>query len=319
MVKVIAIGEVLVEMMAKETGQGFRSPGTFFGPFPSGAPAIFIDQVARMGVRCGLIARIGNDDFGQMCLERLRRDGVDTAYVLKTGGYTTGTAFVSYDSDGERRFIFHFAHSAAGRLNPDDVREEYVKEAEYLHVMGCSLAAGATMREAIVKAVKTAKKYGVKISFDPNIRPELASQEECAETLRWMLQQTDVLLAGEREAAAIAHAPSPGEAAETLRNMGIPAVVIKRGARGVQVYSPEGVRTFPPIPVEQIDPTGAGDCFDGAFVACLVEGMDYFRAAEIANAAGALGVTRLGPMEGAFPKEEIMHFFDKNVRDRSFS
>lgn len=63
MPEVITIGEVLVEVMAREINQKFSEPGEFVGPFPSGAPAIFIDQVAKMGVSCGIISKVGNDDF----------------------------------------------------------------------------------------------------------------------------------------------------------------------------------------------------------------------------------------------------------------
>ena len=115
-------GEILVEIMAAEIGQKFDRPGKFIGPFPSGAPAIFIDQVARMGADCGLIARIGEDDFGELNKKRLEADGVDGSKIIYTPDYTTGTAFVTYFEDRSRKFIYPFTHAAAGQLGPAPAR-----------------------------------------------------------------------------------------------------------------------------------------------------------------------------------------------------
>ena len=76
MARIMTIGEILVEIMATERGQSFRAPGALVGPFPSGAPAIFIDQVARLGRSAGIIGCVGDDDFGWLNIDRLRRDGV---------------------------------------------------------------------------------------------------------------------------------------------------------------------------------------------------------------------------------------------------
>ena len=73
------MGEVLVEIVATERGDGFRQPVGLIGPYPSGAPAIFIDQVGKLGQAAAIVSRVGDDDFGHVNLERLRRDGVDVS------------------------------------------------------------------------------------------------------------------------------------------------------------------------------------------------------------------------------------------------
>ncbi len=87
MKKIVTIGELLVEIMATERGEGFREPLALVGPFPSGAPAIFIDQAARFGQPCGMIGSVGNDDFGRVNLDRLASDGVDIARFPKVSGH----------------------------------------------------------------------------------------------------------------------------------------------------------------------------------------------------------------------------------------
>ena len=83
---VVAIGEILVEIMAILPGKGFRQPIDLVGPFPSGAPAIFIDQVARLGAPCAMIGCVGDDDFGWLNIERLRGDGVDVSAIEVRNG-----------------------------------------------------------------------------------------------------------------------------------------------------------------------------------------------------------------------------------------
>jgi len=306
MAKVITVGEILVEIMAKEVGQGFLKPGEFLGPYPSGAPAIFIDQVARMGVNCGIIARVGKDDFGALNINRLKSDGVDTSHILETPGYATGTAFVTYLPDGDRKFIFHFTHAAAGALCPDDIDEDYIGSAEYLHIMGCSLSASENMRQAILKSVKIAKEKGIKISFDPNIRSELLDVEGIRKVFDSILDCVDILLTGEGEALMLNGCNCLENAISVFRLKGISVIVVKNGSKGAKVFSDESLIEVAPFKVDEVDPTGAGDCFDGAFIASLAEGVSLKDAALAANAAGALGVTKKGPMEGASFKKAIL-------------
>ena len=101
--RVIALGELLVEVMRTGLDQPLSQPAEFVGPFPSGAPAIFVDAVARLGMQAGFIGVVGADAFGDCVLGRLRDDGVDTTHCRTAPGYTTGIAFVSYRSDGSRR------------------------------------------------------------------------------------------------------------------------------------------------------------------------------------------------------------------------
>ncbi|RWF34380.1 MAG: sugar kinase, partial [Mesorhizobium sp.] len=103
----IVAGEILVEIMATEQGLGFLEPLALMGPYPSGAPAIFIDQVAKLGGGAGIVACVGRDDFGTINLERLKRDGVDISAVSVSDRFPTGSAFVRYRPDGGRDFVYN--------------------------------------------------------------------------------------------------------------------------------------------------------------------------------------------------------------------
>ncbi len=88
---VVTIGEILVEIMATKLGDGFLEPQSLIGPFPSGAPAIFIDQVGKLGAAAAIVSAVGDDDFGTLNLDRLRKDGVDVSAVAVLPGAATGS------------------------------------------------------------------------------------------------------------------------------------------------------------------------------------------------------------------------------------
>ena len=112
MKKIVVVGEILAEIMADTEGSGFTEPIDLTGPFPSGAPAIFVDQAAKLGQPSAIISSVGNDDFGRINLDRLRTDGVDVSAVHIDDDRPTGTAFDRYRDDGSRDFVFNIRHSA---------------------------------------------------------------------------------------------------------------------------------------------------------------------------------------------------------------
>lgn len=305
MYDIITIGEILVEVLTEKTDQTFTTPGTLLGPYPSGAPAIAIDQAARMGAKAAIIAKVGRDDFAKLNLDRLAGDGVDVAHVIETPDNTTGTAFVTYFSDGSRQFIFHFAKAACGELCPADVDPEAIKSARWLHIMGCSITGSPSMGRAIMQAVRLAAAGGVKISFDPNIRPELLDGE-VLDYYKEILDASDLVLTGRGELEAI-YGEAEGAVAQLLKQKDR-TVVLKDGARRTSVYTREGAFTAPTYPAKEVDPTGAGDCFDATFLAMMCAGADLRTATRYANAAGAKAVEKRGPMEGNSFKADIEAF-----------
>jgi sugar/nucleoside kinase (ribokinase family) len=121
MTQIITLGEILVEIMRPEAGQLLDQPGEFSGPFASGAPAIFVVSAARLGFDSAFIGTVGQAAFGRLLRRRLEIEKVDTTGLRALPGYATGTAFVAYDMDGEREFVFHIRHTAAGVLNASSV------------------------------------------------------------------------------------------------------------------------------------------------------------------------------------------------------
>ncbi|WOI58142.1 sugar kinase [Palleronia sp. LCG004] len=301
---VVTIGEILVEFVSHQTGCGLAKIGTFSGPYPSGAPAIFVDQAARMGADAHMIGGVGEDGFGRVVLDRLRDDGVETNGVSVVPGYSTGTAFVSYDADGGRDFIFHLTGTAADRFDPDTALPAgHVA----LHVSAASLGS-APMRAAILRAVDVVQAAGGAITCDPNARPQLMRDDAARDALDRIMAVSDCLMPSTSDFAHLYPGASAQDATDRLLSTGARIVALKRGAEGATIFAGGTRYDLPGHAVEERDPTGAGDCFCGTFVAALTGGASALEAGRLANAAGAIAVTRRGPMEGNSTPEEIDRF-----------
>ena len=302
--KVLTGGEVLVEILSTTRGDGFREPQPLVGPFPSGAPAIFIDQVGRLGTPAAIVSRVGDDDFGQLNLDRLAADGVDVSGIDVAKGEATGSAFVRYRPDGSRAFVYNIAHSATGRLTLTPDAEALMEGCDHVHVMGTALSApglAAVAREAIARV----KSRGGTLSFDPNLRSEILDAPGLREALQEVLARSDLFLPSGEEIYLFTEADDEAAAVAELLDRGIGDVVIKRGNRGASHFDTGGRTDVGPLSVDEVDPTGAGDCFAGAFVSFWLAGAPPETALRYANAAGAHAVTKLGPMEGAATRDEL--------------
>jgi sugar/nucleoside kinase (ribokinase family) len=294
---VVTLGEILVEIMATRRGQSFRAPGELVGPYPSGAPAIFIDQVARLGQPSGMIGCVGDDDFGLLNVERLGADGVDVSAIAVHPDVPTGHAFVTYEKSGDRHFIFNIRHSASGHVRLTEAALRLLSRADHFHVMGTSLIS-ATVMEAMRAAIQTVKDRGGTVSFDPNNRKELAKGSKLAAFTDDILAVADLVMPSGPELRFLTGMDREDDAIAKLLDRGVAAVVVKRGAAGASYYDRDGTVFGPPFAVEEIDPTGAGDCFGATFVVCRLRGMSVADSLRFANASGAHKVQYRGPMEG---------------------
>ena len=313
MKRLVTIGEILVEIMAVEPGQGFRHPIPLIGPFASGAPAIFIDQAARLGQPCAIVSSVGNDDFGRMCVDRLRRDGVDVSGIGLDPERPTGSAFVRYRPDGARDFVFNIRHSACASTALTGEANALLESADHLHVMGTSLFSDA-MVELTRSAISSVRQRGGTTSFDPNLRREMIELPGLREALDFICGEADLLMPSGNELFLLADAASEAEAVRQLLARGARAVVLKRGRDGASYFDANGEVFAPAHAVDEVDPTGAGDCFGATFVCCWLRDMPPPQALAYANASGALAVRKRGPMEGTSSLAEIRAFIGEGAQ-----
>ena len=303
-------GELLVEFVAAERNGHHRAPTRYAGPYPSGAPGIFIDQAGKLGARALFAGAVGGDAFGEVILGRLRRDGVSTDLVATVPNLPTGSAFVSYNDDGSRDFVFNIAHSAAARIGePEDLAAALLGAGiQIFHISGSSLGDPA-MGARLLTLARRLGEGGVKLSLDPNIRKELLGDPAYRRTVDVLTELSSFFLPSEEDAAVL----FPGETFEAwaprLIGAGAEIVVLKRGERGACGLTRQGEDIdLPAFAVPVADPTGAGDCFCATLVTLHAMGVPFPEALRRANAAGALAVGKIGPMEGNSTPDEIDTF-----------
>jgi sugar/nucleoside kinase (ribokinase family) len=301
MAQVYTIGEILVEIMRDQVDSPLDTRGTFIGPFPSGAPAIFISTVAQLGHSAKIWGGVAHDKFGDLLLHRLTSDGVDCSDVTISERGATAVAFVSYASDGSREFIFHIDGTPATDIHFDKNKQF---STDYFHVMGCSLMVNDAMLNTIKEGVQRASSQGAKISFDPNIRKELLGNRGILSVTKEIIENTSIFLPGVDELLMFTSEKSVEDAIKEMFSSypKMEIIHLKKGKRGSVIYTRTQTIEIPIYPIEKVkpivDPTGAGDSFDAAFICGLAENMSLEDAGKYAAKAGAINSTQMGPMGG---------------------
>jgi len=306
----IAVGELLVEFVSHQKGCELRELATYSGPYPSGAPAICIDQAARIGASTHLYGAVGADNFGNALINRLQSNGVETAGIASLADKSTGVAFVSYFDDGSRTFIFHLNNTAADTIQPKLIK--LPTGPLIMHFSGSSLG-NPNLRAAIQHTAIEVLKRGGQISCDPNIRPELMSDPDARTALITLVEQSSYLFPSDSDLDFLYPAISQSDAISDLLETGNTIIALTRGNQGSTLYT----RGSDPLSlgghaVDEVDPTGAGDCYCGTFLAMIATGHSMELSAQYANAAGAIAVTKHGPMEGNSNLDTIKAFIESN-------
>lgn len=307
---IIAVGELLVEFVSHHKGCELKALSEYSGPYPSGAPAICIDQAARLGAATALYGGVGADNFGAALIERLNTNGVDTSGIEQLENKTTGVAFVSYFEDGSRTFIFHLNNTAADAIDQSAVT--LPQGPQIMHISGSSLG-NPLLRTAIESSAESVLKSGGQLSCDPNARPELMKDAEVNSVLTGLIAKSSYLFPSDSDLEFLYPGCSQEQAIEKLLDTGVETIALTRGEQGSTIYTADNS----PLhlnghAVVEVDPTGAGDCYCGTFLALTARGESVETSGRYANAAGAIAVTRRGPMEGNSDLKTIEAFMKTN-------
>ncbi|MCA7082217.1 sugar kinase [Cupriavidus sp. DB3] len=286
-IDILAFGEALVEF-----NQQPDAPERYLQGF-GGDTSNFCIAAARQGAQTGFISAVGADSFGERLLALWTQERVDTRHVRTDPRAPTGVYFVSHDNHGHR-FDYLRAGSAASCYSHDDLPQQAIAEARYLHLSGISLAISNTACDAGLAAMELARKAGVKVSLDTNLRLRLWSLARARGIMREALGMTDICLPSWDDVTVLTGLDDRDAIVDHLLGCGVKLVALKLGEEGAYVATTDARALVPAYPVQPLDATGAGDCFGGSFVARLAAGDDPFDAARYANVAAALSTTGYG-------------------------
>ncbi len=283
----LCVGEPLVELNQARPEEPWVLLG-FGGDTSNCAVA-----AARLGLKVGYLTRIGADAFGDFLLALWRREGIDHAAVIRDPTAPTGAYFVRHGPEGHS-FSYLRQGSAASRLGPEDLPEAYVRSTRILHASAISQAISTSACDAVFCAFELARAAGALISYDTNYRARLWPVPRARAIVREAASMADILLPGLEDMRALLDQDDPDAVVDRLLGWGPKIVALTLGAEGALIATRDRRVRLAPHPVQAVDATGAGDAFDGAFLAEYLRTGDPFAAGRFANAAAALATTGFG-------------------------
>lgn len=306
---VVSIGETMVLFTPETRGQ-MRYARNFSSKI-AGAETNTLIGLAKLGHQTGWISRLGKDEFGAFVLSAVRGEGVDTSQVWQDETAPTGIFFKEFMNEDHVRVTYYRKGSAASRLSPEHLNEDYIANARFLYLTGITPALSESCKASIFHAIEAAKRHGKKVVFDPNVRRKLWSDEEARETLLAIAAKADIALPGVSEGEFLFGVRDESEIAERLHQCGVEIVVIKLGEKGAYLSTALEQKYVPGFKVAKVvDPVGAGDGFAAGFLSGLIDGLSLEDSVKRACAVGAMVITVNGDIEG-LPDKEMLHSFMK--------
>jgi fructokinase len=307
MAKLISIGEALIDQVK----QGVKLIGKFTG----GAPTNVAAMVANLGQSSVLLTKIGDDDEGKMILETLRRLGVDTNNIKITDAHDTTVAKVQVDKKGQRTFTFDRRNAADLFLTKEDIDPSLFEAGDILHFGSVNLVPSLS-RKAHEFAIDTAKRNGVILSFDPNLRFSLwPNQLGLREAVKEFMIGVDIFKVTEEELNFIFPDMSIEAAIEKVFQAKITWLILSKGDQGLVAYqAKQKPLVIKGNKVKVVDTTGAGDALIGALLSKLLaagitksklptSGLKMKEFLTFANNVAALSTTKSGAIE-SFPSQD---------------
>lgn len=252
---IICLGEALIDFIPMD------STNTVYKKSPGGAPANVAVGLSRLGATSTFIGKVGNDVLGHSLHDTLDKYGVHVDQIKLTDEAKTGITLVTLTAEGERSFEFYISPSADQLLHATDINEGAFKSSSILHIGSISLI-NAVSKLATKTAINLARKHGLSISFDANIRHSLwINDEQIKQEIIPMLYETDIVKLSEEEIYFLTSAHDIGSGLQTLQKYNIPLLVITLGNKGCYLVKKDEHIHVPAMDVEVKDTTGAGDAF----------------------------------------------------------
>ena len=298
----VTVGETLVLLTTREPGRLRHAHELLMSV--GGAESNVAIGVSRLGLPATWIGRLGDDELGELIARTLRAERVAVDATIDPQA-PTSLMVKERDGAAAARVSYYRATGPGSRLRPDDLDRDAIAAAGVLHLTGITPALSASARETTEAALETARAAGVPVSFDLNLRTRLWEPAVAAPVLLDLAARADHLFVGVDEAAALGWPTAPEQLGAWLLERGPRVVVVKRGADGAVAFDADGVHPVAPVPVEAVDPVGAGDAFAAGYLAELLSGAPLQRRLTTAAACGALACTGRGDWESLPTRAEL--------------
>lgn len=312
MVEVITIGETMV-CFTPDANAPLRYVQDYKARI-AGAESNLAIGIEKLGHTAAWISKLGKDEFGQYVCNMVRAEGVNTKGVIFDESHATGLMFKE-TSLGETKVYYYRENSAASTMTPKDIDVSYFEKGKILHLTGITPVLSESCMETVLFAMELAKKNNMKISFDPNIRKKLWKSRDYTKPILDLCLKSQIVLLGLDEAKVLLHTEDKDEIINYFFEKGkAEYIAIKDGVKGAFVADKKNKVFIPPYPCKCIDPIGAGDAFNAAFLVGILEGKDIEVCGKMGGIAGALATETLGDIEG-YPSIEKIKSISNNIEE----
>lgn len=298
---VVSLGGINIDLVTvadRFPAAGETVVGNRFLTYPGGKGANQAVAAARMGAPTAMVGRVGTDLFGPQVTDSLAAAGVDVSAVAVAPGVSTGIAVISIDAAGQNQIIQVLgANDTCGAAEAERVGSLLDSLSVLLLQLEVSVELSLQVSQAAAAAGKT-------VILDPSpVRPLPAAFYDCC----------SIITPNETDAAALVGFPvtdldSAAKAADTLLSRGVDTAIVTLGEQVAYYATANGGEYQPPFPVNAVDSVGAGDAFNGALAAALAAGQTLPQAVQLASAAGALAVTKVGAQDAMPTSREVAAF-----------
>ena len=257
---------------------------------------------AKLGLKTGIVCALGGDEAGDMIRSVLSRNGVSIVHAVKAISTPVTTMFIH--ADGTRKSITNEAHRE--NFHPERHLSAFTNARALM--LGSLFRAPFDDPEIIYSVLKTAKASGQIVIADTKLPNFRRLQPE---DLRASLPLIDYITPNEDEARYYTGKEDPCAMAETLLAWGVQNVIIKLGAKGCLLMTPEKTIRLPGYAVSAMDATGAGDNFAAGFASEILRGKTAEEALRFANACGAICATAIGAGTALKSREQVLQFMER--------
>ena len=296
--QVTVVGSFMYDLVAtapRRPKTGETLVGNTFGMFLGGKGANQAIAASRAGAKVKMIGRLGNDLFGNQFLEKFSKEGINTDFVIQDDENGTGVGMPLIDASGNNSIVIIPQANMALTVDNINQAESIIAEADVL-VMQCEVPMEANQR-----AAEIAKQNDTLVILNPAPAQLIPDQ---------ILKLVDIIIPNEIETETLTGLPTKTEndvlvAGKNLLSKGVETVILTLGDRGSLLLNEDGEKMIPAFDVSVVDTTAAGDSFCGVLAASLANGKSINLSVEIANAAGALAVTKLGA-EPSLPQRDAI-------------
>ncbi|MBB4570290.1 bifunctional 5-dehydro-2-deoxygluconokinase/5-dehydro-2-deoxyphosphogluconate aldolase [Rhizobium leucaenae] len=307
---VITIGRSSVDLYGQQIGSRLEDIASF-AKSVGGCPANIAIGTARLGLKSGLITRVGDEQMGRFIREQTAREGVATAGIATDKERLTALVLLAVEAEGVSPMIFYRSDCADMALDEGDIDENFIKSSRAVLVSGTHFSKPNT-EAAQRKAIRIAKANGRKVIFDIDYRPNLwglaghaegferyVKSDRVSSKMKETLPDCDLIVGTEEEIMIASGADDVLGALKEIRRLSPATIVLKRGAMGCIVYDGpisndlEAGIVGQGFPIEVFNVLGAGDAFMSGFLRGFLRDEPLKTCATWANACGAFAVSRL--------------------------